>query len=114
MPNVCSIPIWVPIGGHLHHPEHQNSQIEDYSIFIEFKRRKKEGFLIRFGNDAFLWSGAVSGSRWMVIQEPEKLYEKRNSLGKVHVRFRGKKIKINKKSLDPFPNYRVFWNYISQ
>jgi L-rhamnose mutarotase len=94
--------------------EHQNSQVEDYSIFIETKQSENEGYLIKYGNDAFLWRGTISGTRWRVIQEPEELYENRNFLGKVHIKFKGKKIKMGNESLGPFPSYNMFWNYIKK
>ncbi len=95
-------------------PAHRNSRIEDYAVFIEVRRSRNRGYLIEFGNDVFLWRGTPSKTGWTLIEEPETLYRKRYSLGKVHVRFKGKKIKIGNRSLPPFPDYGTFWDYIRQ
>jgi hypothetical protein len=94
-------------------PEHQDSQIEDYSIFIEIRYSKKEYYQIRATKNGTLWKGTDSGTTWRHVKDEEELYKKRDFLGAVHVRFRDKPIKINGKILDPFPNYIFFWNYIS-
>ncbi|MDH4218481.1 MAG: hypothetical protein OEW69_08665 [Nitrospirota bacterium] len=93
-------------------PEHKNSKIEEYSIFIEIKNSNDECYLINAREEDFLWKGMLSGITWQVIMDEEELYKKRDLLGFVHVRFRDKPIKINNKILDPFPNYDFFWNYI--
>lgn len=90
----------------------RNSKIEDFTVFVEFKRSRKKGYLIEFGDDIFLWRGTISKTGWIVIEDPEELYRKRHSLGKVHVRFKGRKIRIGNKPLGPFPDYETFWNYI--
>jgi len=94
-------------------PEHQDSQIEDYSIFIEIKYSKNECYQIRATKNGTLWKGTCAGTDWRSIKDEEELYKKRDFLGAVHVRFRNKLIKINDKVVDPFPNYIFFWNYIT-
>jgi len=93
-------------------PAYRNSRIEDYAVFIEIRRSRNRGYLIEFGDDVFLWRRKPSRTGWTLIEEPEALYRERHSLGKVHVRFKGKKIKIGKRSLAPFPDYETFWDYI--
>jgi hypothetical protein len=95
-------------------PEHQNSQVEDYSISIEIRYSKNECYQIRATKNGTLWKGECSGTSWRAIKDEEELYKKRDFLGAVHVRFRGKLIKIDNKVLDPFPNYIFFWNYITR
>lgn len=93
-------------------PTHRNSRIEDFTVFIEIKSGRKKGYLIEFGDAVFLWRGTRPKTGWMVIEDPEELHKKRHLLGKVHVRFKGRRIKIGNKPLDPFPDYEAFWNYI--
>lgn len=95
-------------------PEHKNSKIEDYSIFIEIDNNKNECYLIKAREDTFLWKGPCAGTNWDAIKDEEELYKKRDILGAVHVRFRDKLIKIDNKVLDPFPNYIFFWSYITR
>ena len=94
-------------------PEHQGSQIEDYSIFIEIKYSKNECYQIRATKNGTLWKGTCAGTDWRSIKDEEELYKKRDFLGAVHVRFRNKLIKIHNKMIDPFQNYDFFWSYIT-
>jgi hypothetical protein len=95
-------------------PEHKNSKIEDYSIFIEIKYSKNECYHIRASENGTLWKGTCAGTSWRSVKDEEELYKKREFLGAVHVRFRNKLIEINDKVVDPFPNYDFFWNYITR
>jgi hypothetical protein len=95
-------------------PEHQHSQIEDYSIFIEIRYTKNECYQIRATKNGTLWKGTCAGTSWRHIKDEEELYKKRDFLGAIQVRFRDKPIKMNGKLLDLFPNYIFFWNYIAR
>lgn len=93
---------------------HQNSAIEDYSIFIEIKQSENECFLIKPSKHGYLWKGTLFGTKWKLITEIEELNNNKDLLSAVHVRFRGELIKMNNKILEPFPNYDLFWNYITK
>ncbi len=95
-------------------PDYRKSQLEDYAVFLEIKQNRKKGYLIKFTIEAFLWTGSMSQNTWKVIEEPEELYCKRDSIGKVHIRFKGEEVKIHNRVLAPFPSYGVFWDYIKQ
>ena len=95
-------------------PEHREAKIEEYSIFVEIKYSKEECYLIKAGDDNFLWRGVCSGTTWRTIKDFEELYDKRDFLGAVTIRFRNNPIKIENKILEPFPNYNLFWNYITR
>lgn len=95
-------------------PDHQNSKIEDYSVFIEIRQSEKECYQIRASKNGTLWMGTCAGTAWRYIKDEEELYKKRDFLGAVHVRFKDKPIEINNKLLEPFPNYIFFWNYITR
>jgi hypothetical protein len=95
-------------------PEQRECKIEEYSVFIEIKYSKKECFLIKAGKDGFLWRGICSGTSWRAIKDAGELYDKRDFLGSVSIRFRNNPIKIENKILDSFPNYDLFWHYISK
>ncbi len=95
-------------------PEHKNSKIEEYSIFIEIKYSKNECYQIQAAKNGTLWKGTCAGTDWRSVEDEEELYKKRDFLGAVHVRFRNKLIKINNKVVDPFPNYNFFWSYITR
>lgn len=94
-------------------PEHENSKIEDYSIYIEIEKSKNECYLVKAGEDAFLWKGVYGETTWEAIKDEEELYKKRDLLGSVHIRFKEKPIEINERLLDPFPDYDFFWSYIT-
>jgi hypothetical protein len=95
-------------------PGHRDSQIEDYSIFIEIRYSKNECYQIRATKNGTLWKGTEPGTTWKAVKDEEELYKKRDFLGAVHVRFRDRPIKMNNKIIDPFPNYTFFWNYITR
>jgi len=95
-------------------PGHQISSIEDYSAFIEIKKTEKECYLIRPSKQGYLWKGNLFGTKWRLIPDLEELFENKDLLGTVHIRFRDKPIKINDNTLEPFPNYEFFWNYITR
>lgn len=95
-------------------PEHQNSSIEDYSIFIEIKQTESECYLIRPSKNGYLWRGSLSGTRWTLITELEELNENKELLSAVHIKFREEPVKIKDKILEPFPNYDLFWYYITR
>jgi hypothetical protein len=95
-------------------PDHRDSKIEDYAIFIEIKNSQKEYYQIRAAKNGFLWRGTESGQTWRSVEDEEELFRARDSLGAVLVRFRERPIKIKGKILDPFPNYTFFWNYIKR
>jgi hypothetical protein len=95
-------------------PEHQNSAIEDYSIFIEDKHSENDCFQIRVTKNGCLWKGIRLGTAWRAIKDEEELYKNREFLGAVHITFRNDPIKMNDKVLEPFPNYDFFWSYITR
>lgn len=95
-------------------PEHREAKIEEYSVFVEIMYSKKECYLIKAGEENFLWKGACSGTQWRAINERKELYDKRDFLRSVNIRFRNNPIAIENKILEPFPNYDFFWNYISR
>lgn len=93
-------------------PGHQNSAIEDYSVFIEIKESENECFLIKPSKNGYLWKGTLFGTKWKLISDFEEFYEKRDLLSAVHVWFKEEPVKMSNKILEPFPNYDLFWNYI--
>ncbi len=95
-------------------PEHKNCIIEDYSIFIDIDNGKKECYLVKAGEETFLWKGVHGGETWEAIRDEEELYKKRDLLGSVHIRFKDKPLEIDNRLLEPFPNYIFFWNYITR
>ena len=95
-------------------PEHRDAQIEDYSIFIENKSAEKECYIIKAGEDTFLWKRDHPEATWSVVTDPEEFYDKRDSLGAVTVGFQDEPINIGNKTLEPFPNFDFFWNYITR
>jgi hypothetical protein len=95
-------------------PEHQGSRVEDYSIFIGDKQDENECYLIRASKSGCLWKGIRFGKSWMSINDEEELYRKREFLGEVHIKFRNNPIKMSDKVLEPFPNYNLFWSYITR
>lgn len=95
-------------------PEHQDSQIADYSIFIEIKQSENECYLIKPSKIGYLWKGILFGTKWKLITNFEELYENKDLLGAVHIKFRNDPIKIDNMPLEPFPNYDLFWNYITK
>ena len=94
-------------------PEHREAKIEDYSIFIENKFAEKESYIIKVDEDNFLWKRDYPGATWSVVTDPEELYDKRNFLGAVTLTFKDERIKFDNKILGPFPNYDLFWHYIT-
>ena len=95
-------------------PEHRNSKIEDYTIFIQIKQSENECYLIRPSKSGYLWKGSASGTQWRLISDEEELYKNRDLLGVVYVKFRNNLVMINAKELEPFPNFNLFWNYITR
>jgi len=93
---------------------HQNSSVEDYSVCIEIKGSENECYLINPTATGYLWKGTCSRDIWRVVEDTEELYKKRDLLGAVHIRFRDEPIKIEDKVLEPFPNYALFWDYLTR
>jgi hypothetical protein len=94
-------------------PDHQGGELADYSIFIEIKQSENMCYLIRPTKSGYLWKGILSGTKWKLITNFEELNENKDLLGAVHIKFRDKPIEINNNPLEPFPNYGLFWNYIT-
>jgi hypothetical protein len=95
-------------------PGHRDAKIEDYSIFIENKSKEKECYIIKAGEEYFLWKKEHPGATWSAVTNPEEFYDRRDSLGTVTIGFKDEPIKINDKTVEPFPNYGLFWHYITK
>jgi hypothetical protein len=93
---------------------HQDATVEDYSIYIEIKQTENECYLIKPAKTGYLWRGTLFGTEWKPIFKLEELNTNKDLLSTVHIRFKEEPVKIKDKILEPFPNYNLFWSYITR
>jgi len=97
-------------------PEYKDGSVEDYSIFIEIKESNLECYQLKAikNKTICLYRGYCKGSSWREIKDNETLFNDKESLGIVYIRFKDLPIKIENKVLESFSNYDSFWQYISK
>jgi len=88
--------------------------IDDYSVCIEIKNSNNECYFIcsRPNNPIKLLRGKCKTMHGLE-QNFEILFNDKDFLGRIHLRFRNKPINIKGKPVGPFQTYDVFWEYIS-
>jgi hypothetical protein len=95
--------------------EQQNSTIYDYSIFIEVKNNGHLCYQVTAikNKPVGLYKGHLKSSSWRELKDHGMLSKDKKFLGRVHVRFKDRPIKIGGEFIKPFPNYDTFWKFIS-
>lgn len=92
---------------------HENVTINDYSIFIEIKNLENQCYRIGSTNNCpALHIGYCRSTSWTEIRDHEILFKNKDQLGRVHIRFKNKPIKINGQSIESFEAYDSFWDFI--
>ena len=96
--------------------EHQSDAIFDYSIFIEVKNNDSLCYQVTAikNKPVGLYKGHLKSSSWREIKDHGTLFQYKKFLGRVHVRFKDRPIKIDGEFIKPFPNYDVFWKFINK
>ena len=95
--------------------DHLNSTIYECSIFIEVNNNDNLCYQVTAikNRPVGLYKGNYKGSGWEEIKDHGVLFQIKKFLGRVHVRFKDRPIKIGDEFIKPFPNYDTFWKFIS-
>ena len=64
--------------------------------------------------DIYYRLGFCEGKIWTEVQVQDALFDKKELLGNVHIRFKNMPIKIENGIIGPFQSYDDFWEYISK